>query len=137
MLGPLWDAQLELRVKAGMLPAGALSQGVLAEDLSAFDAQHREEQAAVSKAASGCATKPHADPTEDSKVDLTVDSIQANGTRSKVSVRLSALPEERRGIVQSALQMGPEEPCGQRRLAEQGQHRAAGTHSAGAAAGKR
>ena len=68
MVGALWGAQLKLLVKGGMLPAGALSQGVLAGDFSASDAHHREEQAAASKVARGHATKPHADPIDDGKV---------------------------------------------------------------------
>ena len=87
-----------------MLPADALSQGALAEELSAFDAQHREEQAAASTAASGHATQSHTDPIDDSNVGLTVDATQANGTRSKVGIRLSALSDEKRDIAQSALQ---------------------------------
>ena len=38
VFGTLWDAQLKLLVKGGMLPADALSQGALAEELSAIDA---------------------------------------------------------------------------------------------------
>ena len=33
-----------------------------------------------------------------------MDSIQLNGTRNKVDIRLHALPDEKREIVQSALQ---------------------------------
>jgi len=47
VFGSLWDAQLKLNVKAGTLPADALNQGVLAEELSAIDAQNREEQASA------------------------------------------------------------------------------------------
>ena len=95
MVGTLWDAQLKLLVKNGMLPTEALSQGALAEELSAFDTQRRDEQAAASTAA-GHATQTRTDPIDDSKVDLTVDAIQVNGTRSKVDIRLSALSDEKR-----------------------------------------
>ena len=70
--------------------------------------KHRERHAAAPKAASGHTTRPHPDPIDDSKVDLTVDAIQANGARSKVDIRLSALSDEKRGIVQSALQRARE-----------------------------
>ena len=54
-----------------MLPTEALSQGAFAEELSAFDAQRRDEQAAASTAAGGHATESHIDPI-DCKVDLPV-----------------------------------------------------------------
>ena len=66
--------------------------------------QRCEEQFAAEQAASGHATKSHADVVDDNKVDLTVDSIQINGTRNKVEIRLNALTDETREIVQSALQ---------------------------------
>ena len=68
----------------------ALSHGLLAEELSSIDVQHREEQTAAEQAISGPATQSHGDPVDDSKVDLTVDFIQLNGTR--VDIRLDALP---------------------------------------------
>ena len=70
--------------------------GALEEELSAFGARRRDEQAAASMAASGHATQSHTDPIDGSKVDLTVDAIQVNGTRSKVDIRLSALSDEKR-----------------------------------------
>ncbi|MFM7982412.1 MAG: hypothetical protein ACKPKO_24135, partial [Candidatus Fonsibacter sp.] len=104
VFGSLWDAQLQLNVKAGTLPADALNQRVLAEELSAMDMQHREEQASAQVTLSGPAAQlPTADKRGEDNVDLTVDSIQRDGTRDRVDIRLDALPEERRDIVVSAL----------------------------------
>ena len=66
VFGTLWDAQLKLVVEAGTLPAGALSQGALAEYLAAIGVLQCVEQAAAAKAASGHATESHADPVDDS-----------------------------------------------------------------------
>ena len=49
VLATLWDAQLKLVVEAGTLPAGALSQGALAEYLAAIGVQHCAEQAAAAQ----------------------------------------------------------------------------------------
>ena len=38
------------------------------------------------------------------RVALTTDSIRADGSRDRVEIRLSALPDERREVVSSALQ---------------------------------
>ena len=79
------------------------------------------------------------DLVDDSKVDLTVDSIQLNGTRNKVDIRLDALPDEKREIVQSTRQ-GPGRTLRPTLFSEQGQpdgpQRAVGTHCAGTVAEK-
>ena len=107
LFGTRWDAAVKVLAKAGTLPADAFNQGVLAEELSNISTQHREEQTVAERAQtareSGHATKSHADLVDD-KVDLTVHSIQLNGAPSTVGIRLDALSDDAREIVQSALQ---------------------------------
>ena len=100
--GSLWDAPLKLLVKGGTLPADALNQGTLAEELSAIDVQHREEQSATQLAAVGL-PQP-ADDHHATIADLTVDSVKTDGTRNRVEIRLGALSDERREVVLSSLQ---------------------------------
>ena len=87
MFATLWGAQLKLVAEAGTSPAGALSQGALAEYLAATAALHRAEQPAAAKAASGHATESHT-PVDDSKV-LAVE----------VETRPSALKRARANLV--------------------------------------
>ena len=107
LFGTRWGAAVKVLTKVGTMPADAFSQGVLAEELSQIASQHRAEQTAAEQAQtareSGHATKSHADLVDD-KVDLTVHSIQLNGAPSMVAIRLDALPDDAREIVQSALQ---------------------------------
>ena len=104
VFGTLWDGQLKVLVKAGTAPADALHQGTLAEELSAIDVQHREEQEAAAKATGAIRDDAAVTDDGDSKVDLIVDSVLPDGTRGQVDIRLNNLPEERRDIVDSALQ---------------------------------
>ena len=88
VFGTLWDAPPKLLVKSGVLPAEALSQGALAEGLSAFDVQHRDGgQTAAEKATGGHATESHT-PVDDSNV-LAVE----------VETRPSALKRARTNLV--------------------------------------
>ena len=105
VFGTLWDGQLKVLVKGGTAPADALHQGALAEELSAIDVQHREEQEEAAKA-TGATPNDAAAAAEDGEVnvDLTVDSVLPDGTRGRVDIRLNNMSEDRRDIVESALQ---------------------------------
>ncbi len=105
VFGTLWDGQLKVLVKAGTMPADAVHQGLLAEELSAIDVQHREEQEAAAKTIGG-ANQQELPATEDGdhKVDLVVDSVLPDGTRGRMDIRLKSMSDDRRDVVESALQ---------------------------------
>ena len=103
VFGTLWDGQLKVLVKNGTSTADAIHQGLLAEELSAIDVQHREEQEAAGKTAGPQQETPATDDG-DKPVDLVVDSVMPDGTRGRTDIRLSAMTDDRREIVESALQ---------------------------------
>ena len=75
----------------------------MAEELSAIAALHKAEQAEA-HAALTAGSEPRQAAAEQADIDLTVDTVQANGTSSRVEIRLGALPDERREILQATLQ---------------------------------
>ena len=83
------------------MPAAALNQGALAQELSAICAQHGEEQTAAQLALTGHAQPPAADANKD-PVDLTVGSIQTDGSGDWVGI--NSLPGDRRRAVISTPQ---------------------------------
>ena len=103
VFGTQWDTPVKVSVKAGSLPADALHhQGPLAEELSALAAQHKAEQAeALAEATTGA--EPRQAAAEHQDADLTVDSVQANGTCDRVEIRLNTLPDDRREIIKATL----------------------------------
>ena len=88
-------------MKAGTLPADAPNQGAIAEELSAIDVQHREQQSAAHLAARR--VQP-AEECVDDMTGLTVDAVQPDSSRGRVKIRLSALSDDKREFVLSALQ---------------------------------
>ena len=101
VFGSLWGAQLKLLVKAGAMPADALNQGALAEELSAMDVQHKEEQV-VAQSALVPGPPLAVDDWGDDRVDLTLDSV--DGSQARVDIRFNAMPCDQRDVVISSLQ---------------------------------
>ena len=82
------------------MPADTFNQGALAEELSAMDAQHSEEQV-VAHAALVPVRPLAVDDRGDDRVDLALDSV--NGSQTRVDIPLNAMPCDQRDVVFSSL----------------------------------
>ena len=78
------------------MPADALNQGALAEELSAMDVQRKEEQTAAQSALVP-GPPPAVDDRGDDRFDLTLNSV--NGSQARVAIRLKAMPRDQHNVV--------------------------------------
>ena len=100
VFGKTWDSVIKMHVKNGVLPADALNQGTLLEELSNINVQRSLEQAEL---AGPTEQAQHHEDTDTTANDLTLTTIDSTGAVVKLDINFVDLTDERRETLQAML----------------------------------